>query len=92
MRKIGFHFKLSEALLTWKDYDMGVGYEVCFMDRKRGASKLEFAWLWTKQLINVLPCWLLGHDIVEGGHAGPDYGEITWDCKRCGWGGSYTLY
>jgi len=87
-------FKMREALPIWKDYVADSYFDVCLGNKKESykPTKLRFAWFWLKELKLLSRCWLFGHDIVEGGHAGPDSGCITWECKRCGWSAEHTLY
>jgi len=89
-------FKMREALPKWEEYKkysiMGLEFDEEGNPLSRKVTRLRFARFWLKELKSLYRCWLFGHEIIEGGYAGPDSGEITWECKRCGWSGSHTLY
>jgi len=95
MSKIGT-FKMREALPTWKEYKkysiMGLDFDDNGNPLPRKVTRLRFTWFWLKELKRLSHCWLFGHNIIEKGHAGPDSGCITWECKRCGWCAAHTFY
>ena len=89
-------FKMRDMLITWEEYKnysiMGLKFDKEGNPLSRKATRLQFARFRLCDVMLLSRCWLFGHDIKEGGHAGPDSGCITWECKKCGWSGEHTLY
>ena len=52
----------------------------------------NWVWYYTKHQVNKLICKRRGHAIVDVSTAGPDSGDMAWECRRCGESGSTTLY
>ncbi len=46
----------------------------------------------TMQRVRMALCWWFDHDLEMEGWATPDTGGESWQCKRCGHGGSHTYY
>ena len=37
-------------------------------------------------------CVIMGHKIVDDSYAGPESGDVSLYCERCGWHWSHILY
>lgn len=43
-------------------------------------------------LLRAILCAFLGHALEDNSYAGPDSGNISLSCKRCGWSHTTILY
>lgn len=51
-------------------------------------------WIWflTRHQVDKLICKRRGHEVMDVSVAGPEGGDMAWECKRCGESGYTTLY
>lgn len=56
-------------------------------------ARADFIWFaFIARTFAWIPCWALGHDIVDQSYGGPDSGCMAGYCKRCGFAYHTSLY
>ena len=62
----------------WADWQ----YE-CHMEGER-ARLWSFAWARMSEVVRSIHCKICGHKIVDCSSAGPEGGNMDYECSRCG--------
>lgn len=67
-----------------------------YYEKHLGTTRLPFWLYWidyrARQLWTRGVCRYFGHDLVDDSVAGPDTGNVSVYCARCGWSHEVTLY
>ena len=82
--------KWKEIMMEWDFYKYCCGLEGNV--KIRWYHFITFLYTGFKFWILSLVCKVKGHDIEMDGWCTPNTGGESWECKRCGWGGSHTYY
>ena len=82
---------MKRLLEAWKfQYGYDVACEGCKLPFTLWV--LLHGWRGVWECILSLKCKWKGHDWEDNSHAGPDSGNISMDCKRCGYSFTTWLY
>jgi hypothetical protein len=91
LRSDWYYHKLGASIGSQGYYDNDTGKEVPDRPPYR-ASFAGFLWFHGKTTLRSLTCCFLDHNWRDTSYGGPDSGEMSGSCKRCGYSFHTQLY